>query len=178
MISLKTSRFVHDQLTNYVCDSEPVTHVTIYIGVPVRPSKGEDSLEPKPEEETKRSRPNMIQRTFLLIAIAFIILAICGALLAYRQGQQQRRHKSESASARIIDTYERRGSNSTGKASEVEEVIVDYEYTVGGRVYRDNVRLSASTGRLFQKGQEAKVCYEPGRPGNAELFASDYACGN
>jgi hypothetical protein len=146
--------------------------------VPERLSKGEDSLEPKPEEGKKRSRPNLIQRTILLIAIAFIVLAICGALIAYRQSQQQRRHKSESAAARIIDTYERRGSNSTGKSSEVVEVIVDYEYTVGGRVYRDNVKLSASTGRLFQKSQEAKVCYEPGHPGNAELFASDYACGN
>src|SRR4051812_6243264 len=126
--------------------------------MPVRLSKGEDSLEPKSEDVKKRSRPNLIQRTVLLIAITFIVLAICGALIAYRQSQQQRRHKSESATARIIDTYERLGSNSTGKSSEVVDVIVDYEYIVGGRVYRDNVRLSASTGRLFQKGQDAKVC--------------------
>jgi preprotein translocase subunit SecG len=148
------------------------------MNVPVWLSRGEDSLETKPEEERKRSRPNLVQRTILLFAIAFIALAICGALIAYRQNQQQRRHKTESVAARIIDIYERRGSNSTGKASEVDDVIVDYEYTVGGRVYRDNVRLSASTGRLFEKGQDAKVCYEPGRPGNAELFASDYVCGN
>jgi len=106
-----------------------------------------------------------------------LLIAICAGIIAYRQKSMTNRRKSAGAVAHIIDTYERRGG-SPGQTAEVQDVIVDYEYTVNGRQYRDNVKLSGKTGLLFQKGQEAKVCYEPDNPANAELYASDYSCGD
>jgi len=106
-----------------------------------------------------------------------LLIAICAGIIAYRQKCMTNRRKSAGAVAHIIDTYERRGG-SPGQTAEVQDVIVDYDYTVNGRKYRDNVKLSGKTGLLFQKGQEAKVCYEPDNPANAELYASDYSCGD
>jgi hypothetical protein len=105
-----------------------------------------------------------------------LVIAVCAGVIGYRQKGMSNKRKSAGAVAHIIDTYERRGG-SPGQTAEVQDVIVDYEYTVNGHQYRDNVKLSGKTGLLFQKGQEAKVCYEPDNPANAELYASDYSCG-
>jgi len=124
-----------------------------------------------------RPQPNLLQRSLLLAGGTMLLIAICGGLIAYRQQSMRDSRKTAGAVANIIDTYERRGG-SLGQSADVQDVIVDYEYTVNGRQYRDNVKLSGKTGLLFQKGQEAKVCYEPGNPARAELYASDYSCGD
>ena len=126
---------------------------------------------------TTRSQPNLLHRSLLLAGGTMLLIAICAGVIAYRQKSMTNRRKSAGAVAHIIDTYERRGG-SPGQTAEVQDVIVDYDYTVNGRKYRDNVKLSGKTGLLFQKGQEAKVCYEPDNPANAELYASDYSCGD
>jgi len=102
-----------------------------------------------------RSQPNLLQRSLLLAGGTMLVIAVCAGVIGYRQKSMTNKRKSAGAVAHIIDTYERRGG-SPGQTAEVQDVIVDYEYTVNGRQYRDNVKLSGKTGLLFQKGQEAK----------------------
>ena len=123
-----------------------------------------------------KPKPNLLQRSLLLGAIAMFTVAGCAGLIALRQRRMTNKHVTVSAVAHIIDTYERR-TGSTGQSAEVQDVIVDYEYTVNGRQYRDNVKLSGKTGQLFRKDQDAMVCYDPDDPADAELYASDYSCG-
>jgi len=115
-----------------------------------------------------------------LIAIGFvvIILAVGASIFVFQLEQVERKNLRSEVPAQIVEMSPRKAIDpETGQTNRVLNVLVLYRYSIKGESFEKQITLSKSESLAFRVGEQAKVCFNPMRQEQAELFAFEYKCG-
>ena len=115
-----------------------------------------------------------------LTAISFvvIILAVAASIFVFQTEQIERKTLTAEVPAQIIEMSPRKTIDpETGQTNSVLNVLVVYRYSIEGENYEKQTTVSKTESLTFRIGETAKVCYNPTRRDQAELFSLEYKCG-
>ena len=115
-----------------------------------------------------------------LIAICsvVILLAVAANVFVFRAEQVDRRSLTSEVAAQVVEMSSRKTIDpETGQTNRVLNVLVVYRYSINGENFEKQTTLSKSESQAFRISEPAKVCFNPIRQEQAELFPIEYKCG-
>ena len=115
-----------------------------------------------------------------LIAVSFVVilLAVAASIFVFQSEQIERKNLTSEVPAQIVEMSPRKTIDpETGQTNRVLNVLVIYRYSIKSENFEKQITLSRSESLAFKVGQQAKVCFNPMRQEQAELFPFEYKCG-
>jgi hypothetical protein len=130
----------------------------------------------------KLERMNSKRKLFFLLAISAFAIAGCSS-------NDFSKHLTAEAPAEITSVFldrdwktsrRRSGSNNRRrtKTTTTYETDIAYRYTVNGKVYEGETEKDGDLTGNFRTGSTAKVCYNPSKPDESDVFENSYRCGS
>lgn len=117
-------------------------------------------------------------RYLIALAVTVIAMAVVIGIMVFRSAQNERKYLTSEAPAQIIEMSPRKTINpETGQTNRVLNVLVTYRYSIAGKVFDKQTTLGKSESLVYKINEPAKVCFNPSRPEQGELFPSEYECG-
>jgi hypothetical protein len=114
----------------------------------------------------------MPKRTILIAGTIAAIL--CVAAIFFWLTRQRLARLTAEAPASVtsvnLDTGSRKKRFDT-------DTRISYRYVVGGRTLDGAYTKNGDQRSVFRVGMSAKVCYNPARPEESEVFTPDHRCG-
>ena len=120
-----------------------------------------------------------MKRDSIIIMVGAVVLALLASAsyFAFLSDERRRNHLTAEAPAEVAEVFfARRRDPETGAPGQVNHVRVSYNYVVNGQAFKRVATMNKVIGAKFKVGGPAKVCYNPERPGEAELFEVGYRC--
>ncbi len=123
---------------------------------------------------------NEVKRDLISLGVLAIILFVAGtaSYFAFRKDEERHKRLAAEVPANISNVYARRSVNPISGAEGIIDISVSYKYAIDGKEYERMIRLGKSASNLYREGQPAKVCYNPKKHDEAELFPTGYKCGD
>lgn len=115
-----------------------------------------------------------------LIALCFIVilLAVIANIFVFQAEQVEKKHLTSEVAAQVVEMSPRKTIDpETGQTNRVLNVLVVYRYSINGENFEKQMTVSKPESLAFRIGEEAKVCFNPTRQEQAELFPIGYKCG-
>jgi hypothetical protein len=109
--------------------------------------------------------------------LTFIFIVGIASYFAFLTDEERHKRLTSEVPATVTNVYERRAVNPRSGAEGTVDITVTYKYVIEGQEYERTVRLSMLAGSAYREGQPAKVCYNPRKHEEAELFPAAYRCG-
>jgi hypothetical protein len=107
--------------------------------------------------------------------IAIIIAAMVGTAVA--GGVLLKRDEARVATLTAEAPAEITGiSVRTDQDTGVDTTVIDYRFSVAGKVLTDRSSRPGNLRGQFPKGARAKACYDPAKTAESDIFPADHVC--
>lgn len=118
----------------------------------------------------------MSRRTVLIAVVVAAVLLLAGVFYWLNRRRQAR--LTAEAPAEVTSVYVERNRRRTGNTRRTDtDTKISYRYVVGGRTLEGSYTKDGDQSASFRAGAPAKVCYNPARPEESEVFTPAHVCG-
>lgn len=118
----------------------------------------------------------MSKRAIVVAVVIAGVLVLAGVF--YWLNRRRLARLTAEAPAHVTSVYVERNRRRTGNSRRTDtETKVSYRYTVGGRTLQGSYSKDGDQSAAFRAGVPAKVCYNPSKPEESEVFTPDHVCG-
>lgn len=115
-------------------------------------------------------------KVVLLVVISALVIAV--AVFFYVRRRSQLARLTAEAPAQVVSVSVDTDRTRTNNRSRTRyKTRISYRYTVNGTTLSGQSTKTDDVKSSYENSQSVKVCYEPARPENSEIFTADYKCG-
>lgn len=116
-------------------------------------------------------------RNFILLPVIFILILSVAAFFFIRRRNQLARLTAEAPAQVLSVSVDTDRTRTNNRSRTRETTRISYRYTVNGAALNGQTSKSGNVRSSYEGGRPVKVCYEPSRPENSEVFTADHKCG-
>ncbi|HEV2765429.1 MAG TPA: DUF3592 domain-containing protein [Pyrinomonadaceae bacterium] len=113
----------------------------------------------------------------VLLIVVFALVAALAVFFFVRRRNQLARLTAEAPAQVVSVSVDTDRSRANNRSRTRHTTRVSYSYTVNGSALTGQTSKSGDVRSSYEQGRPVKVCYEPARPENSEIFTADYKCG-